>query len=50
MLDMDVRYDQVIKFNGSFIHENVFRGDAGPEVDTAWEAVGFDCMIVYFFK
>ncbi|KAF2033484.1 hypothetical protein EK21DRAFT_58412 [Setomelanomma holmii] len=27
-------------FNGSFLHENMYRGPAGPDVDTAWEALG----------
>ncbi|KAF3049921.1 hypothetical protein E8E11_008955 [Didymella keratinophila] len=28
------------QFNGSFLHENVYRQSAGPEVDAAWEALG----------
>ncbi|KAL4981978.1 hypothetical protein BDW68DRAFT_182986 [Aspergillus falconensis] len=28
------------RFNGSFLKENVYRQDAGPEVDAAWEALG----------
>lgn len=29
-------------FNGSFMHPNIYRQDAGPEVDSAWEALGVD--------
>ncbi|KAL4813771.1 hypothetical protein BDW67DRAFT_177599 [Aspergillus spinulosporus] len=28
------------RFNGSFLKENIYRQDAGPEVDAAWEALG----------
>ncbi|KAJ4320883.1 hypothetical protein N0V94_003182 [Neodidymelliopsis sp. IMI 364377] len=28
------------QFNGSFLHENVYRQAAGPEVDAAWKALG----------
>jgi len=28
------------QFNGSSAHENVYRQDAGPEIDAAWEALG----------
>ncbi|KAL2819571.1 hypothetical protein BDW59DRAFT_181645 [Aspergillus cavernicola] len=28
------------RFNGSLLKENIFRQDAGPEVDAAWEALG----------
>ncbi|KZM24528.1 uncharacterized protein EKO05_0008690 [Ascochyta rabiei] len=36
------------QFNGSFLHENVYRQSAGPEVDAAWEAlgVGFRSVVV----
>jgi hypothetical protein len=30
-------------FNGSFLHQNVYRGAAGPEVDAAWTALGVNC-------
>ncbi|KAF1952071.1 hypothetical protein CC80DRAFT_508414 [Byssothecium circinans] len=33
---------RTIQFNGSFLHENVYRGRAGPDVDAAWEALGTD--------
>jgi len=31
---------QTVIFNGSLLKENVFRQDAGPEVDAAWESLG----------
>lgn len=31
------------QFNGSFRSEDVYRQEAGPEVDEAWEALGVDC-------
>ncbi|TVY92514.1 hypothetical protein LAWI1_G003671 [Lachnellula willkommii] len=31
---------QYVTFNGSFMKENAFRQDAGPEVDSAWESMG----------
>ncbi|KAF9889812.1 hypothetical protein FE257_006902 [Aspergillus nanangensis] len=39
--DMDVNY-HVQQFNGTFMHENIYRQDAGPEVDAAWAALGVD--------
>ena len=30
-------------FNGSFLHQNIFRQPAGQEVDDAWEALGVNC-------
>jgi hypothetical protein len=30
-------------FNGSFLHQNVYRQPAGPEVDAAWDALGVNC-------
>jgi hypothetical protein len=39
----DVRpgwHDEV--FNGSFLHQNVYRQPAGPEVDAAWGALGIN--------
>uniref|UniRef100_A0A0D2YIB3 Tat pathway signal sequence n=1 Tax=Fusarium oxysporum (strain Fo5176) TaxID=660025 RepID=A0A0D2YIB3_FUSOF len=29
-------------FDGNFMRENIFRGNASPEVDAAWEALGVD--------
>lgn len=31
------------RFNGSFFNESIFRKDASPEVDLAWEALGVNC-------
>ncbi|PLB35155.1 oxidase ustYa family protein [Aspergillus candidus] len=39
--DMGVKY-HVQQYNGSFLHENIYRQDASPEVDEAWEALGTD--------
>lgn len=33
-----------VLFNGSFLQENIFRKEAGPEVDAAWTALGVDCL------
>lgn len=30
-------------FNGSFLHQNIYRQSAGPEVDAAWDALGVNC-------
>ncbi|USP80641.1 hypothetical protein yc1106_07915 [Curvularia clavata] len=29
-------------FNGSFLHQNIYRQAAGPEVDAAWDALGIN--------
>ncbi|KAF2092284.1 hypothetical protein K490DRAFT_32878 [Saccharata proteae CBS 121410] len=39
--ELDISYS-VVRFNGSLLKENVFRQDAGPEVDAAWKALGVD--------
>jgi len=39
---IDLSYN-IIRFNGSFMKENVYRQAAGPEVDAAWEALGVNC-------
>lgn len=31
------------EFNGSLLKENIFRQDASPDVDAAWEALGVNC-------
>jgi hypothetical protein len=36
------------RFNGSLLKENVFRREAGPEVDAAWEALGLNCALIIF--
>ena len=33
------------QFNGSFLHANVYRQSAGPEVDAAWDALGVNCKM-----
>lgn len=38
------------QFNGSFLHENVYRQPAGPEVDAAWAALGVNCKSFFSFK
>ncbi|KAL6231590.1 hypothetical protein BDW75DRAFT_233492 [Aspergillus navahoensis] len=37
--NVDIRYHRQ-RFNGSLLKENIYRQDAGPEVDAAWEALG----------
>jgi len=39
--DVDIKYETV-RYNGSFFHETVYRGDASPEVDKAWTDLGVD--------
>ena len=39
---VDISYN-TIRFNGSLLKENIFRQDAGPEVDAAWQSLGIDC-------
>ena len=41
MPDVEIKYEKV-RFNGSLLKDNVYRLDAGPEVDAAWEALGVD--------
>lgn len=41
MPDVEIKYEEV-RFNGSLLKANVYRKDAGPEVDAAWEALGVD--------
>jgi hypothetical protein len=33
----------MVRYNGSFMHENVFRKEGGLEVDEAWASLGIDC-------
>jgi hypothetical protein len=33
-----------VRFNGSLLKENVFRQEAGPEVDAAWASIGVNCQ------
>ncbi|CAG9985172.1 unnamed protein product [Clonostachys byssicola] len=39
--DIPMKYAPV-DFNGSFMHENIYRQVGSPEVDAAWEALGVD--------
>ncbi|KXT14331.1 hypothetical protein AC579_4009 [Pseudocercospora musae] len=39
--DLDIRWKEV-RFNGSLLKENIYRKDAGPEVDMAWKELGVD--------
>ncbi|KAK7966833.1 uncharacterized protein PG986_001110 [Apiospora aurea] len=42
--DVKIKYDMV-SFNGSFKAQTIYRQNASPEVDAAWEALGLDCML-----
>lgn len=33
----------VARFNGTFMHEDIYRQTGSAEVDAAWEALGVDC-------
>ncbi|PSN61033.1 hypothetical protein BS50DRAFT_563171 [Corynespora cassiicola Philippines] len=39
--DVAITYS-LVRFNGSLMRSNVFRQDAGPEVDAAWKSLGAD--------
>lgn len=39
LADVSIKYS-TIDYNGSFLHENIYRRDASPEVDAAWEKLG----------
>ncbi|KAJ5419546.1 uncharacterized protein N7487_003096 [Penicillium crustosum] len=39
MKEVGIQYS-LQEFNGSLLKENVFRQDAGPDVDAAWESLG----------
>lgn len=43
MKEVGIRYS-LQEFNGSLLKENVFRQDAGPNVDAAWESLGVNCL------
>ncbi len=44
----DVNIDfRTVQFNGTFTHENIYRQDASPEVDAAWQALGVECKYVH---
>ena len=38
---VEIKY-KMVRYNGSFLHETIYRRDASPEVDLAWEALGVD--------
>lgn len=40
--DLEITYHEQ-QFNGSFLKETIYRQDASPEVDAAWEELGADC-------
>lgn len=42
--NVEIEFEQV-NFNGSLFKKNVYRQDAGPEVDAAWQALGVDCEL-----
>ena len=46
MEDVEISYD-IVQFNGSFYKEDIYRQDAGPEVDAAWEALGVNCRLFH---
>lgn len=43
MKEVSIQYS-IQEFNGSLLKENVFRQDAGPNVDAAWESLGVNCL------
>lgn len=45
MQDVGISYKEV-QFNGSLLMSNVYRLDAGPEVDAAWKSLGVDCKLL----
>ena len=44
MEDVEISYD-VVQFEGSLMHENIFRQTGSPEVDAAWESLGIECNL-----
>ncbi|KAF2104698.1 hypothetical protein NA57DRAFT_70906 [Rhizodiscina lignyota] len=47
--DVSISYAPV-DFNGTFMHENVFRRSASPEVDEAWKSLGVDYRAAHIPK
>ena len=45
--DVDISYQET-RFNGSFMKQNVFRQEAGPDVDAAWASLGVDCEAQHY--
>lgn len=35
------------EFNSSLLKENIYRQDASPEVDAAWDALGVNCTVLW---
>ena len=42
--DITIKYHSQT-FNGSFVHTTIYRQDASPAVDAAWEALGVNCKM-----
>lgn len=40
--DITIKYHEQT-FNGSFVHRTIYRQDASPTVDAAWDALGVNC-------
>ena len=40
--DVPIRY-ATQRFNGTLMHENIFRATGSPAVDAAWQSLGVDC-------
>lgn len=47
--DVEITYHQQT-FNGSFLKQSIYRRDASPEVDAAWDALGVNCTAIQAFK
>jgi hypothetical protein len=39
-----------VQFEGSFLHENIYRQTGSPEVDAAWEALGINCKLSSYLQ
>lgn len=40
--EVSVKY-HLDSFDGAFLKENIFRQDASPDVDAAWDSLGVNC-------
>lgn len=49
MRDLNIEYS-TIKFDGSFFEDNIYRQQAGSEVDEAWRALGIQCKSTLFLR
>ena len=45
MREVPIQYSEQ-RFNGSLLKENIFRQEASPEVDAAWESLGVNCTYI----